>query len=225
MAKVKEKKKALKLRKQGKSISDIANTLGVSKSSVSLWCQEITLTKKQTENLRKIQIAAGHKGRIKGAAMNKHKRLKAIKKHELVGVTEIGLLSKRDMLMLGIGLYWGEGVKSRTGTAALVNSDPSLLIIGKKWFNQCLGVLDTDFRPYIYVSEHHKKRSSNILSFWSKKLDLPSSSFKIIFLKNRPKKLYQNHNEYYGVLQLRVKKSTDLKYRIQGLIEACCIAG
>lgn len=59
MAKVKERNKAIALRKQGQSIKDIARLLGVSKGSVSLWCQDILLTAKQKEVLNNKQIVAG----------------------------------------------------------------------------------------------------------------------------------------------------------------------
>jgi hypothetical protein len=53
MSKVQEKNKAQALRRQGWGIKDIAVQLSVSKGSVSAWCQEIVLTKKQQDNLRK----------------------------------------------------------------------------------------------------------------------------------------------------------------------------
>jgi len=222
MAKVKEKQLAIKLRRQGKSIKDIADILAVSKGSVSLWCQEIILTKKQAALLKKKQVDAGNVGRILGAKMNKQKRLDAIESRADEGNKRIGSLSQRDLLMLGVGLYWGEGVKSRNGTASLVNSDPTVLLIGKKWFQECLDVPLVDFNPYISISEIHKNREEKILKYWSEYLDIPKYQFnKVIFLKNRPKKLYENHDSYYGVVSLRIRKGTDMKYRILGLIEGC----
>jgi len=222
MAKTKEKVRALELRRQGKSIKDIADELGVSKGSVSLWCQDIFLTKKQAALLKKKQIDAGDAGRIIGAQMNKEKRLSAIRTHTIEGKKKIGSLSKRDLLMLGVGLYWGEGVKSRNGTASLVNSDPAVLLVGKQWFEKCLCVKNTEFNPYVYISETHKGREEDILIYWSNYLDIPKCQFhKVIFLKNRPKKIYENHNSYYGVVSLRIRKGTDLKYQILGLIGGC----
>lgn len=204
------------------SIKDISRQLGVSKGSVSMWCQDIILTDAQSAVLRQKQVASGNIGRAAGAQMNKQKRLDAINFHKINGKKQIQSLSKRDLMMLGVGLYWGEGVKSRTGVAALVNSDPSVILIGKRWFQECLGVALEEFRPYIYISEIHKNRALAITAFWSSYLDIPEIQFKdIIFLKNRPKKIYENHDVYYGVVSLRIKKGTDLKYKILGLIEGC----
>lgn len=226
MAKPKEKQKALELRKKGKSIKEIARIVGVSKGSVSLWCQDIELTVAQRESLKRRQIESGHRGRVIGAERNKQKRVQRIAHWRTGGKREIKKLSKRDMMLLGLGLYWGEGVKSRTGPASLVNSDPALVLFAKRWFEQCLGVKSSDFRPYIFISEQHKDRSSDIHTFWEQTLSLPREQFHdIIFLKGRPKKFYKNRDSYYGILALRIKKGTDLKYRIQGLIDACKTPG
>ncbi|MCB9812157.1 helix-turn-helix domain-containing protein [Candidatus Nomurabacteria bacterium] len=225
MSKPAQKKRAIELRRRGQSIKDIAAVLGVSKSSVSAWCQGISLTDKQKEKLQQKQIDAGNVGRQIGANKNREKRLAAIRDYQEKGVVEIGKLSERDLRLLGIGLYWGEGVKSRSGMAALVNSDPQLIKLGKLWFERCLHVSEEQFTPYVYVSETHAKRERDIILFWSKELNIPSGRFKFIMLKGRPKKRYENHDSYYGVLSLRVCKSTDLKYKIQGLIEACKLGG
>lgn len=127
-------------------------------------------------------------------------------------------VTKRDLLLAGIGLYWGEGAKK--STTALINSDPRLIIFALNWF-KVLGVKDEDFRPQIFISETHRSRAGKLLRFWADTLGLPESQFgNIIFLKRENKKIYDNHDSYYGVLTLRVRRSTELKYRIFGLIEA-----
>ena len=179
------------------------------------------LSDAQKNNLKQKQISAGAHGRNIGAQINRQKRLDVISGYQQAGKEKIGKLSNKELLLLGIGLYWGEGVKSRSGMAAIVNSDPTLILVAKKWFESCLGVVSHDFKPYIYISTHHHKRKDMILQFWSTELDIPLDHFKISLLKNRPKKIYENHDTYFGVLHLRVQKSSDLKYEIMGLIDAC----
>jgi hypothetical protein len=221
MAKVQEKIRAVEMRRQGCSIKDIACELDVSKGSVSLWCQDIILSADQKRNLKEKQIQAGAHGRNIGAQVNKQKRLDIIEQYRNEGEQQINSLSKKELLLLGVGLYWGEGVKSRSGMATIVNSDPGVIQIAKVWFETCFNVEGSDFRPYVYISAHHHARKDVIVQFWSLKLNIPIEFFKIVLLKNRPKKVYENHDDYYGVLHLRVQKSTDLKYRIMGLINAC----
>lgn len=78
MAKFKQKYKAQKLRKSGKSMRQIANHLHVSKGSVSRWCKGIKLTEKQSMLLYLNANKKGQKGRLLGALMNKNKKILAI---------------------------------------------------------------------------------------------------------------------------------------------------
>ena len=104
MAKPEKKRKAIILRRQGMSMKEISSLLDVSKGSVSVWCQDVILTDQQTRLLKKKQIESGNEGRQIGANKNKEKRLQAIRLHNENALTEIGILSDRDLFILGIGL-------------------------------------------------------------------------------------------------------------------------
>lgn len=56
-------KLARNLRRQGLSYSEIANRLNVAKSSVSVWCRDIQLSKKQIARLERIRLKAAARGR------------------------------------------------------------------------------------------------------------------------------------------------------------------
>ena len=130
-------------------------------------------------------------------------------------------VSERDLLLAGLGIYWGEGVKADKSALAIVNSDPHIIKFMYKWFRKIFKVKKCDFVPQIFVNEIHKTRSRKILTFWSNTLNLPKEQFKnIVFLKMNNKKVYENYDSYYGVLALRIRKSTDLKYRILALLES-----
>ncbi len=220
MSKGGKRTEALQLRKQGTSIKDIAGLLSVSRSTASVWCQEIILTDNQKELLRKKQILSGSIGRQKGADVNRQKRLDALKQAEYCAEKTIKMVSDKELLFLGLGLYWGEGIKSRSGPAAIVNSDPKVLRAAKLWFLKCLGVSSGDFRPYVYISQMHKERGDIIMDYWTNELDIPINQFKNpIFIKQKPHKKYENHDSYYGVVSLRIKKSSNLKYKIKALLE------
>lgn len=225
MAKSKERLQAIKLRRRGHSIKHIADVLDVSKASVSVWCRDIILTTNQKRMLAKKQTEAGHRGRVLGAETNRRKKLRNIAEQERMATSMVGRLSERDMLMMGIALYWGEGNKIGSGTAAIVNSDPAIVLFARDWF-EILGVSRDMFMPRIFISDTHRSREKKLLAYWSNILGIPKQQFgKTIFLRGRPKKIYENHNSYYGVLALRVRKSTTLKYRILGLIKACSSPG
>lgn len=221
MAKTKEKSEARGLRKKGYSIGRISSLLNVSKGTVSLWCRDIILTTQQKEKLRENSIEGGSQGRLIGAEKNKMKKLENIKYYESLGKKEIGAISQRDFLFAGVALYWGEGSKTENSRLAFTNSDPQAILFMYKWFKKIFGVPKRDFMPRIFINEIHKNRIDNVVAFWSKLLKLPKEQFgNPIFLKVKNKKVYDNHNQYYGVLSLRIKNSSNLKYHVLGLIQA-----
>lgn len=57
--KLREKDLAQELRKKGYSYKEMLNKINVSKSTLSLWCRNIKLTKKQYERLYKKKREGG----------------------------------------------------------------------------------------------------------------------------------------------------------------------
>ncbi len=221
MAKFDLKLKALGLRRNGESIKSIARALKVSKGTASVWCRDIELTEKQSRRLKENAIKAGHKGRMIGAEMNKRKKEDAIAFYRKSGKKDIVSLSKKEFLVAGVALYWGEGAKAPQTRLAFINSDPRLVRFMYFWFRLCMGVLPEEFAPRIFINEMHQGREKILVEFWSSLLQLPKEQFgKVVFLKMKQKKVYENYDSYFGVLSLGVIKSSQLKYRMLGLIEA-----
>ena len=54
--KLREKRLAIKLRKQGYSYKEILEQVHVSKSTISLWCRDVIMSPKQLEKLREKRI-------------------------------------------------------------------------------------------------------------------------------------------------------------------------
>ncbi len=89
-----------------------------------------------------------------------------------------------------------------------------------RWFQEAMGVKREDFMPRIFINAIHKPRIVKILRFWSDLLRLPAQQFgNPVFIKRNPKKAYENYDSYYGLLAIHTRKSTELKYRIMGLID------
>ena len=223
MAKFKKKLKAQDLRRRGFSIKEIAEELNVSKGSASVWCKEIILTKRQKKKLYEKMVVAGHKGRLKGAEVNHKRKMERISFHRKKGLEEMKNFNsnKKDLFMVGVGLYWGEGVKSLKSGLSFVNSDPDAILIMYRWFQEVFDIQKEEFMPRVFINEIHKERIQKVLQYWSALLQLPIEQFgNPVFLKTKQKKIYDNHDSYFGVLSLKIRKSTDLKYRIIGLIDA-----
>lgn len=218
MARFAEKIQAIRLRRKGESVKDIASELGVGKSTVSLWVRDIVLTETQKTRLRERMISGGHKGRMLGALANKEKKLRRIEFASDQAKRRMTLLKKNELFFVGLGLYWGEGVKSESGGFAIVNSDPRVIQIMIRWFTDCFGVDASRFRPRIFINELHRDRERKLIRFWSEKTEVPQSQFaKTVFIP-RGKKVYENRETYYGVMALHVSKGRDLRYQVLAYI-------
>lgn len=152
--------------------------------------------------------------------MNKEKKMNSISHARAAAATSITSLTHRELFMLGLGLYWGEGVKADSSALAIINSDPEIIRIAMRWFADCYSVDRDRFRPRVFINELHRSREKSVLHFWSEKIGLPKKQFsKVVFIKRVNRKVYENHNTYYGVLALRISKGTVLRYRILADIE------
>ena len=221
MSRFELKPKVHALRRSGKSILEISRLVGISKSTSSLWCRDVELTPLQRNNLKEKMIRDGHAGRLKGAQVNRDKRIMALKGAAVWAKNIIGSLSKRDRLVAGVALYWAEGSKAMTTTGfVFVNSDPSMIMFMYEWITDVIGVEKEDIFVQISINEIHRYRIDDVLKFWSSLLDLPPDRFaKTSFAKSVQKKVYDNHNKHYGMLRLSVRRSTLLKYRVLKMIE------
>jgi predicted transcriptional regulator len=194
MAKSAERLKALVLRRQGESMKDIARILGVSKSAVSLWVRDVNLTKIQKEKLHAKQISAGHRGRLLGAEWNRNQKVLRIEQAVREAKNKLRTLSKRDLLILGLGLYWGEGSKASDGTVAIVNSDPFIILLMIRWFQECWGVSKDRLQPRVFISDTHKDREEVITKYWIKVLGIPRTQFRRMIFLDKGKKMHKATN-------------------------------
>lgn len=225
MAKSKQRMEAMSLRKSGMSVKSIAENLGVSKSSVSTWCRDIELTEEQIRRLHKNMVVGGYSGRSKGARLQRDRKRKKIAHYEAQAREEIHSIKKRELLMVGLGLYWGEGGKTSSGVR-MFNSDPRVIGFMMRWFREIFDVVEGDFSMYVTINGLHRERLGEVICFWSGVTKIPVGQFgKPILIKSKNKKIYENHSEHYGTLCIRIRKSSELLYKIKGLIVALYKAG
>lgn len=219
MAKFQQKIKARKLRKLGFSIKKIARELNVSVSSVSSWVRDITLTKDQLNTLESHARDPYYGNRlnyINKVKQNTNRKIERLKKE---GIGKIGNISKRELFLVGVALYWSEGFK-KDSQAGFANSDPTMINLFLKWLSECFGYSNEDLIPRITVNISHKERIGDIQEYWSEVTKIPIENFQKPFYQNfKWKKVYENPNEYFGVLRIKVRKSKDFLRKIHGFIE------
>jgi len=217
--------KARQLRSKGESVKGIAEKIKVAKSTVSLWVRDIILSPKQLENLQKRALKGAELGRLKGALKQKETRLKIVEENKRLGIKIIKKLNKRELLIAGTALYWAEGAK--TGRAVdFCNSDPQLINFIIKWLKECLHIKSTDLALRVGINEIHKERDEIVKKYWSEMTQIPLNQFrKTSFKKVKNKKVYENFNDHYGTLVVKVLKGSRFYYKIMGFIEGLSQTG
>lgn len=198
--------KAVKLRKSGKSYSEIKKLMGVSKSTLSNWLREIELTPDQKLRLTKRGAAA-----YKGSRVNQLRSLLRKKRIREEAKRRINLLVRNPLFISGLMLYWAEGSKN-SGMVHFSNSDPEAIELIMRWFREICHVPENKFRVGLFLHTLHVRR--NCQNFWHKITGVPLNQFNRPHIKptihsNRKKKLYE------GTCVIKIH-SVDLLSKIQG---------
>lgn len=224
MAKPKERIQARQLRRKGLSLKEIATRLKISKSSASLWCSDIELAPAHIRTLHEKMVRGSYEGRMKGVRLQKEKKAAIIKECLSKGFQDFPKLSSRELLIAGLGLYWGEGAKN--GGVRFHNSNSYAVTFIMRWFREALKIEDERFLMHILINSIHKDRLREVVEHWSVITGIAKKQFrKPVLIKAKNKKFYENFSDHYGTLSIRIAKSKYLLYQIQGWIAALSKAG
>lgn len=189
---------AVVLRRKGYSYSLINKKTSVPKGTLSGWLKDIKYIPNSIV-LRRIRDAQSKSRKV--LRKNKIDRIRSIKK---IASRELGKISKRDLLMLGIGLYMGEGSKHKNGIVRVVNSDPKVIKVVKKWFIRCCGLSDNNFTLALHLYPDNDIDES--IKFWSGVAGIPKSQFRKTQIDRRKNKKRNNKNRLpYGTAHLTIR--------------------
>lgn len=177
MARLLDKQKALKLRTQGKSYSQIKSELGISKSTLSYWLRDYPLSPERIKELRDFSHQRIERY-IETRRVKRESRLKAIYDSERKIIFS---LSQRDLFIAGLFLYWGEGSKSTMKEVSLSNTDPTVIKFFIYWARECLGVPNEkiNLRLHLYSDMDVDTETD----FWIRTLKVPKSQFNKPYIK------------------------------------------
>ena len=193
------REQVFKLRKQGYSYSYISKNTGVTKSTLSGWLSGVYYkpNKEMVEKIGKARSASSYK--------KSQQKIESISKAENEAKKEIGKLSKRDLFMLGIGIYIGEGTKTHD-IIRVINSDPKIIKLAIKWFREVCGLGIDNFRIRIHL--YPDNNIEECLRFWSRNSGIPLIQFQktqIDLRKN--KKKFKRGKLPYGTAHLAIKSN------------------
>ena len=220
MAHIRKKELAQRLRGEGLSIKEISKKIKSNKSTVSYWCRDIFLTKEQLERLQGKQKASSMKAILAIAEKKRKQRIEDTVLHTERGARDVGVVTQRDLFMLGLALYWGEGYKKGSAETGFTNSDPFVIKMILRWFTECYGIKKEDFILRVSINQLHKSRINYVVNYWAETTDLPIEQFtKPSLIKTKTVKIYANHNQHFGTLRVKVRRGTNLRRRILGSLK------
>lgn len=213
MAKSKERRKAIKLRGEGKSYSEIKQQIKVSKSSLSLWLRNIPLSKKQ---LRRIE-SKREKTIEKYRETMRLKRQKKLRRYYDNQFKKWIPLSDREIFIAGLFLYSGEGDKTKRSTISLANTDPSVIKFTLLWIIKSLEVSPKKIKVQLQLySDMNVEKET---SFWKKELKNKNLKFLKPYIK-KTKRIDIDHKGYgHGTCTMFVH-DTVLKENVMMALEA-----
>ena len=220
ISKIDEKEKAIDLRKNGYSYSEILKEVKVSRSTLSEWLRHVKITNTQVDRLRSKNAAARKLGSIalKQNRINKSKEI--IEESKL----EIKNIDNNNLKLIGATLYWAEGSKQSESEPSrellFTNSDPKMIKVYLLWLDKCLFVKSENIKFEIYIHETYNKTPGELSRYWSSVTNFPIDSLrKIYFKKNKVNSLRKNNGvNYKGVLRVTVRRSTDINRKVMGWI-------
>lgn len=217
MMKVLERNKAIELRRQGKTYTEIQKIIPVCKSSLSYWLRNIELTSEQRERIQyKNQLIK--KSFIEYNELKKREAEKRRNNIKDAAKKEINKISQRELKLLGIALYWAKGSKgSRSGTAVFSNSDPFMIVLMMHWFRKICCVPELKFRSSFQA--YNSQNIEEIKAYWSKLTDIPQGQFIAPSLRTSMTSKGKRGNILpYGTLRIQIADSA-LLMKILGWIE------
>jgi transposase-like protein len=212
--------RAIALRQSGKSIKEIARELKVSPSSVSRWCTDIVLTKAQRNRLDTRRKEAGIKALKPWIQKNKVLKKEDVLAQSKSGSRDIARLSKRDLFILGLGLYWGEGYKRGSQELGFTNSDPELIFVFLVWLERIYNIPRNQLIARLTINRRYESEIDRVQSEWIKVTGISKQQFTtpsfITTMKDFPNK---NARIYRGTLRIKVRRGTSLRRRILASIK------
>lgn len=195
--KLKEKQQAIRLRKKGFSLKEIAGTLKVAKSSVSLWVRDTKLSlSAQQQILRKMK-----KGQIVAQQTLKSIRLqKERNAHKQAQKIISKFISNQESnKIICAMLFWCEGTKSVNESVSFTNSDSNLIQTFLSLLRKSYCLNELKFRVSMHLHEYHVEADQ--LKFWSEASNIPASQFTKTFWKKHTGKRIRDG--YEGCIRVR----------------------
>ncbi|MBP8537278.1 hypothetical protein [Streptomyces sp. MK37H] len=206
--------RAREMRLQGMTYDKIQLELGCSKSSISLWTRDLPKPDRPPRTREEASAIAK-----RGWEATMRQREIERQRTKLVAAREIGVMTDRELFLVGVGLYWSEGSKSKPYSlreaVIFINSDPDMIQLYLAWL-ALLGIEPARLRFRVMI--HESAQVADAERYWAETIGVDVTTLERTTLKkHNPKTVRKNVGEgYRGCLVVRVLQGADLYRRIEG---------
>lgn len=205
--KLTERELARDLRAQSWTLSEIADRLGVSKSSVSLWVRDVEFLPNPRRTARR-----------RGPNVLQRRKAAEIERFHAEGIRLLGRVSDQTFLAAGAALYAGEGAK-RDGSVVFANTDPKMVSFFCRWLRTFFEIEEGRLTVRVYLHEGLDLDAAQC--FWSGMTHVPLEQFRRGYRARADESLRHNKHEH-GCAYVRYD-STRVHRAITGLIAALLV--
>jgi hypothetical protein len=202
--KLEAQEKARLMRAENMTLADIAATLGVSKSSVSVWVRDVPFTPSKRRYGPQRRTHPAHTA-----------KLRQIQELDALGMKRIGTLGEEAFLTAGVALYAGEGSK-RDGMVNFANTDARMVSFFCAWLRHFFAIDESRLRVRVYLHEGLDLDAAEL--HWSDVTDVPRTQFRAPFRAVADPTIRRTKHEY-GCAYVSYGCSTTHR-TIMGLIRA-----
>ncbi|MFD7794183.1 hypothetical protein [Streptomyces sp. NPDC059759] len=206
--------RARELRLQGWTYDRIQLELGCSKSSISLWVRDLPTPERRKRTREEASAIAKRGWEVTMRLRDEERR-----RTKEAAAAEIGALSDRELFLLGVGLYWAEGSKTKPHLTqervTFINSDPRMIEVYLAWL-RLLGVTPDRLRLHVHIHETGDVEGAE--RFWTELVGTDATALGKTYLKRHNPKTNRKNlgQDYRGCLVIRVLGSAELYRRIEG---------
>lgn len=200
---------AIELRKKGFSYSEIETAINIPKSTIAFWVKKIKLTEPQVKKLKN--------RRIEVARNNSQKRISKIRKEieeiKISSAKSINQISKRELWLMGVVLYWKNSREDDLKKGVrFTSSNPDLIKFFLRWLKEVGKIENKEISFDILIGRNNRKEKA--IKYWAKITNFPEGNFTHIYCQKN--KVLRTQ---FGILRIRVKASSMLARQIFGWVK------
>jgi hypothetical protein len=194
------KEKAVKLRRNGYTYSDINKKLkkNIPKSTLSKWFKNLTLSPKQNTVLRKNISDKLIRSQQKAWRVNKKRRVEYLKSLKDKNIYLLQFLNKDIQKLLLSILYLGEGAKSKsTEHLSLGSSSASIIRLYLSFLKTCFKIDNSKFR--VRIQCRADQNIKDLENYWQHVTGIQKKQFYLTYIDKRTINKPTLYKNYKGV--------------------------